>query len=97
LSVQNSDSSKSVGLINGNEDLVEAYPPHGPYQCELCQNITDSKEEFVEHIKTKHLEDVDDDVLNTLYGDLRKARRKQELAMTENQNWVPLHDLPLTS
>lgn len=97
LKIQNSESSKSGVAINGDEDLVEAYPPHGPYQCELCQSITDSKEEFVEHIKTKHLEDVDDDVLDTLYGDLRKARRKMELAMTDKQNWIPLHDLPLTS
>ena len=65
----------------------------GPYQCELCQSITDSKEEFVEHIKTKHLEDVDDDVLDTLYGDLRKARRKMELAIFR----IPLDNLPLTS
>ena len=60
----------------------------GPYQCELCQCITESKEEFVSHIKTKHLEDVDDEVLNILYSDLRKARRKMELAQIQNKQHV---------
>ena len=55
----------------------------GPYQCELCQNITDSKEDFVRHIKTEHSEDVDDDVMHTLTTDLKKAKRKAELAAKE--------------
>ena len=49
----------------------------------MCQNITDSKEDFVRHIKTEHWEDVDDDVMNTLTTDLRKAQRKAELAAKE--------------
>ena len=55
----------------------------GPYQCELCQNITDSKEDFVRHIKTEHWDDVDDDVMITLTTDLKKAKRKSELAAKE--------------
>ena len=75
----------------------------GPYQCELCQNITDSKEEFVSHIKTKHLEDVDDDVMNTLYTDLKKSRRKMELAAQQDthafkEKRTPSYqNLPLTN
>merc|ERR1712226_1672726 len=74
-----SQHKKQVTLKDSSmkfEDLQESYPAQGPYQCELCQSITDSKEEFVDHIKTKHLEDVDAEVLNTLNSDLRKARRK---------------------
>lgn len=75
-------SESSIASMNtpDAEDLEESFPPQGPYQCELCQNITDSKEEFVYHIRTKHLEDVDDGVMNTLYSDLKKARRKMDLA-----------------
>ena len=75
----------------------------GPYQCELCQNITDSKEEFVKHIKMTHLEDVDDDVMNTLYKDLKKSRRKMELASQQdahayNEQRTPSYqNLPLTN
>ena len=56
----------------------------GPYQCELCQEITQSKQDFVSHIKTKHPEDVDDEVLNTLYSDLKKAQRKMELIQIQS-------------
>ena len=66
----------------------------GPYQCELCQCITETKEEFVSHIQTKHLEDVDDEVLNTLNSDLKKARRKTELAQSK-QRFPELHTLSM--
>ena len=51
----------------------------------MCQCITQTKEDFVSHIKSKHLEDVDDEVLNTLYSDLKKARRKMELVQIQSK------------
>jgi hypothetical protein len=35
----------------------------GPYQCEICQQITDTKQEFVTHIKSLHKDMVDEQVL----------------------------------
>ena len=35
----------------------------GPYQCEICQEITDTKQQFVQHIKSLHKDMVDEQVL----------------------------------
>ena len=43
------------------------------------------------HIKTKHIEDVDDEVLNTLYNDLRKARRRMELTLIQSKQEFQTH------
>ena len=52
------------------------FPSIGPYQCEICQNITQTKKEFVEHIKAKHRKIVDEEVLRSLEKDLQKSLRK---------------------
>ena len=43
------------------------------------------------HIKTKHIEDVDDEVLSTLYNDLRKARRRMELTLIQSKQQFQTH------
>ena len=35
----------------------------GPYQCEICQEIKDTKQQFVGHIKSLHKDMVDASVL----------------------------------
>merc|ERR1712083_1053771 len=45
-----------------DEDMEEVFPTIGPYQCEICQIITDTKVEFVDHIESKHADVVDEDV-----------------------------------
>ena len=47
-------------------------------QCEICQNITNTKQEFVEHIKDNHRDIVDEEVLNSLERDLQKSKRRAD-------------------
>lgn len=61
-----------------DEDMEEVFPTIGPYQCEICQVITDTKAEFVAHIKGKHRDVVDEEVLRSLESDLRKSKKKKE-------------------
>ena len=60
------------------DDGEEMFPSIGPYQCEICQNITNTKQEFVDHIKDNHANVVDEEVLDSLEKDLQKSRRKAE-------------------
>ena len=57
-------------------DCGEVFPAVGPYQCEICKNITKTKLEFVNHIKAKHRNMIDPAVLKTLESDLRKRKKK---------------------
>ena len=59
-----------------DEDMEEVFPTIGPYQCEICQIITDTKVEFVEHIEGKHSDVVDEEVLLSLKSDIRKSKKK---------------------
>ena len=68
-SVQEEEEEESEG---------EMFPSVGPYQCEICQNITQTKQEFVTHIKTEHKGMVDKAVLQSLESDLKKRIRKEE-------------------
>jgi len=68
-----------VTVIEGDDE--EIFPSMGPYQCEICQEITDTKQEFVAHIKALHKDMVDEAVLRSLESDLKK-RKKKELAAT---------------
>ena len=57
-------------------DCGEVFPAVGPYQCEICKNITNTKQDFVNHIKAKHRSMIDPAVLKTLEADLRKRKKK---------------------
>jgi len=58
------------------DDNEEIFPSVGPYQCEICQKISHTKQEFVDHIKALHRDIVDSSVLRTLEADLRKRKKK---------------------
>ena len=62
------------------DDTEEVFPTIGPYQCEICQMITDTKADFVGHIKAKHRDVVDEEVLNSLESDIRKSNKKKQKA-----------------
>ena len=58
-------------------DEEEIFPSIGPYQCEICQQITHTKVEFVEHIKNNHRKVVDEEVLRSLEHDLKISKKKE--------------------
>jgi len=60
------------------EDEEEIFPSVGPYQCEICQEITDTKQLFVEHVKSLHKDMVDEQVLRSLETDLKKRMKKEQ-------------------
>ena len=62
------------------DDSEEVFPIIGPYECEICQMITNTKAEFVAHIKAKHRDRVDEEVLNALEADIRKSSKKKQKA-----------------
>ena len=55
----------------------EVFPSIGPYQCEICQVITDTKGEFIIHIIAKHREILDEDVIRSLKSDVVKSAIKE--------------------
>ena len=59
-----------------SDDSDEVFPTEGPYLCQICQVIKDTKLEFLEHIKAKHKGFVDEEVLKSLESDVRKSRKK---------------------
>ena len=71
----------TFSLLDGiGPDEEEAFSPVGPYQCEICQAISEMKEDFVYHIKNYHGDIVDGEVLKSLDRDLL-IRRKKKLMM----------------
>ena len=50
----------------------------GPFQCEICKEVSATKQMFVTHIKTRHRHSVDPEVLRSLELDLRKRQEKIE-------------------
>ena len=51
------------------------------YECNICQKLLYVEEEFVDHIKTLHLDEINDEIgamseLITFYSDLKKARQQ---------------------
>jgi len=73
-------AKEAAPVSDEDEDMEEIFPTVGPYQCEICQKITDTKQEFVDHIKKYHIDVVDEEVLRSLESDLRKSRKKAEKA-----------------
>ena len=50
----------------------EIFPSVRPFQCEVCQDVTSAKQDFVNHIKLHRWEFIDPEVLAGLEEDLRK-------------------------
>ena len=77
-----------------DDDVEEVFPTIGPYQCEICQVITDTKSEFVEHIEEKHKGIVDEDVLKSLKSDIRKSKKKLKNSTPQSTKPAPKKDTP---
>ena len=69
--------SKPGDFDDVGSDEEEIFPSIGPYQCEICQEITHTKQEFVEHIKNNHRKVVDEEVLRSLEHDLKISKKKE--------------------
>ena len=67
------------------ESEVEMFPSVGPYQCEICQEMTDTKQMFVDHIRRLHRGEVDTQVLRSLESDLRKKERREERNLAKDE------------
>eukprot|EP00096_Caligus_rogercresseyi_P012695 TRINITY_DN5407_c0_g1_i1.p1 TRINITY_DN5407_c0_g1~~TRINITY_DN5407_c0_g1_i1.p1 ORF type:complete len:441 (-),score=177.94 TRINITY_DN5407_c0_g1_i1:376-1698(-) len=72
-------------------DCPEVFPSVGPYQCEICFIITDTKHEFVSHIKDNHRHVVDDEVLDNLELDLKKVERKMSNTSNNSRSSKQTH------
>ncbi|CAB4055565.1 unnamed protein product [Lepeophtheirus salmonis] len=71
-------------------DTAEVFPSIGPYQCEICQKITDTKQEFVQHIKELHRSVVDEE-------DKMKKVKEEELDPPAEQKNTSLPNNQSTS
>ena len=79
--------SKSSTIRRGEEEVEEGeegeegeevFPAVGPFQCEICREVSTTKQMFVSHIKTQHWHSVDPQVLRALELDLKKRKQKVE-------------------
>ena len=57
-------------------DSEEIFPAEGPFECEMCHEVTITKQDFVDHIKDNHRDFIDPQVLSDLESDLQKKRTK---------------------
>ena len=53
------------------------------YECNICQKLLYVEEEFVDHIKSVHLDEVEDDIavmseMIAFYSDLKKVRQQED-------------------
>ena len=78
------DGSESDSV---DSDEEEAFPPEGPFQCEICQDISEVKVDFVKHIKVRHSDEVDDSVVESLERDLRIRRKKERKVRATLKKW----------
>ena len=49
----------------------EYFPPEGPYMCEMCEIFVKTNREFVNHIKSSHAQDIDEEVLEIMESHLK--------------------------
>ena len=58
------------------------------YECNLCQKFLYVEEDFVDHIKSVHMEEVDDEItvmseMIAFYSDLKKVRKNEDMLLLE--------------
>ena len=54
------------------KDLKDVYfPLNGPYSCEICAKIVETNLDFFNHLKGRHLEEADEDVMETMENYLK--------------------------
>ena len=66
-------------LVEDRARTEEIFPSVRPFQCEVCQDVTSSKQDLVKHIKLHHWEFIDPEVLAGLEEDLRKRNFSSKL------------------
>ena len=70
-----------------SDESQEVFPAVGPFQCEMCQEISGTKQDFVNHIKANHRDFIDPEVLGSLESDLKirekKILKKREKSLAE--------------
>ena len=57
----------------------DVIPTEGPFQCEICFEVSESKPDFVDHIKSFHIHVVDKSVLESLESQVRDEFLKSDL------------------
>ena len=65
-----------------SDDGEEIFPAVGPFQCEICREVSPTKLLFVTHIKTRHRFSVDPEILRSLELDLKKREERIESSST---------------
>ena len=58
------------------------------YECNICQKRLYVEEEFVDHIKSEHLDEINDEIAVTsemiaLYSELKKAKQQEDILQLE--------------
>ena len=75
-----------------SDESQEVFPAVGPFQCEMCQEISGTKQDFVNHIKANHRDFIDPEVLGSLESDLKirekKILKKREKSLAEKSSVV---------
>ena len=69
-----------ASVIEGPTPL---FPPTGPYSCEICELVTQTKSEFVNHVKEQHL-DLNENILRSL-----EVEAAEEIQLEEVPQDVP--------
>merc|ERR1711971_1310732 len=77
--------------VDEEESEAEMFPSFGPYQCEICQAIIETKQESVKHVKTLHRGMVDKAVLQSLELDLKKKKKKEKRNLKKPAERKKLH------
>ncbi len=72
--ISKSQNSAAVESLEYEDNSEDNFPSIGPYQCEICSQITDTKGQFVKHIKQLHIDDVDEEVLRSLENDIKRNK-----------------------
>ena len=65
-----------ISAQHQSESEEEVFPAVGPFLCEICQQVSNTKQDFVSHIKVNHRDSIDPAVLQSLESDLEKRKKK---------------------
>ena len=95
------NESKTTGMVeikpDEDENLEEFYPTYDALQCEICQSIKKTKQEFLEHLNEKHSGMIDEEVLVTLKSDILKNQKKSALEIKYVSNETLISTAPLSN
>ena len=69
-------------LVEDRARTEEIFPSVRPFKCEVCQDVTTTKQDLVKHIKLHHWEFIDPEVLAGLEEDLRKRNFSSKYCIT---------------